>query len=178
MGEAALRPARAADAAAVADIYNAYVLGALSTFEEAAVSAEEMARRMKEVAAAGLPWLVAEDGGKVLGYSYANIWKARSAYRYSVESSIYLAESARGTGLGKRLYGALLAELRTRPIRMVIAGVALPNDASVALHESFGYRKTAHFERIGYKFGKYVDVTYWQLELEGGPKDEDRASRR
>lgn len=170
MSVESIRPARAEDAQAIVDVYNVYIRQAISTFEETPITAADMAARMSDSTKAGLPWLVAEEGGTLLGYSYANIWKARSAYRHSLESSIYLAEGARGKGLGKRLYGELLRLLREKPLHMVIAGIALPNDASVALHESLGFRKTAHFEQIGYKFGTYLDVTYWQLELGGGPK--------
>jgi L-amino acid N-acyltransferase YncA len=162
-----IRPGRPGDAQALADIYNVYVRGALSTFEETPVSAETMAGRMKDSLDAGLPWLVAEAGGRPLGYSYAGVWKARSAYRYVAETSIYLDEAARGRKLGKRLYGALIDVLRAKNLHQLIAGIAVPNDASVALHESFGYRKTAHFEQIGYKLGRWLDVTYWQLTLPG-----------
>jgi phosphinothricin acetyltransferase len=160
-----IRPVRSEDAAAICRVYNHYVLHTVVSFEEEAVTEAEMARRIGKVAAAGLPWLVLEEGGALVGYAYATPWKERSGYRYAVESSIYLEASAGGKGYGSRLYGELLAELRTRPLRTVIGGVALPNEASVGLHEKLGFHKVAHFERVGWKCGRWVDVGYWQLSL-------------
>jgi L-amino acid N-acyltransferase YncA len=162
-----IRPVRTADAAAICRIYNYYVLQTVVTFEEEAVAPEEMAGRIEKVAAAGLPWLVLEDRA-LIGYAYATPWKERSGYRFTVESSIYLEAAAGGKGHGSWLYGKLLAELRSRPLRTVIGGVALPNDASVRLHEKLGFRKVAHFERVGWKCGRWVDVGYWQLSLTDG----------
>jgi L-amino acid N-acyltransferase YncA len=160
-----IRPVRATDTAAICRIYNHYVLQTIVSFEEEEVTPEEMAKRIAKVASAGLPWLVLEGEGCVLGYAYATPWKERSGYRYAVESSIYLEASAGGKGHGSRLYGELLATLRTLPLRTVIGGVALPNDASVGLHEKLGFRKVAHFERVGWKCGRWVDVGYWQRSL-------------
>src|SRR4029077_13781789 len=160
-----IRSVRAMDAAAICRIYNPYVLQTVISFEEEAVAPEEMARRIAKVAAAGLPWLVLEGEGDLLGYAYATPWKERSGYRYAVESTVYLAPSAAGKGHGSRLYGELLARLRTLPLRTVIGGVALPNEASVGLHEKLGFRKVAHFERVGWKCGRWVDVGYWQRSL-------------
>jgi phosphinothricin acetyltransferase len=160
-----IRPVRTTDAAAICRIYNHYVVQTVVSFEEEAVAPEEMARRIAKVAAAGLPWLVLEEEGGLLGYAYATPWKERSGYRYAVESTVYLEPSAAGKGYGSRLYGELLAELRTRPLRTVIGGIALPNDASVGLHEKLGFHKVALFERVGWKHGRWVDVGYWQLWL-------------
>jgi len=166
-----IRPACTADAEAICRVYNPYVLQTVVTFEEEAVAPEEMEGRIRKVVAAGLPWLVLEDGGAMIGYAYATPWKERSGYRFAVESSIYLEAAAGGKGHGSRLYGDLLAALRTRPLRTAIGGVALPNDASVRLHEKLGFHKVAHFERVGWKCGRWVDVGYWQLSLAkgGGP---------
>jgi phosphinothricin acetyltransferase len=166
-----IRPVQATDAEPLCRIYNHYVLHTVVSFEEEPVTPEEMARRTGKVAAAGLPWLVLEEGGALVGYAYATPWKERSGYRYAVESSIYLEASAGGKGYGSSLYGELLAALRTRPLRTVIGGVALPNEASVALHEKLGFHKVAHFERVGWKCGRWVDVGYWQLAL-SEPRDE------
>jgi L-amino acid N-acyltransferase YncA len=160
-----IRPVRATDAAAICRIYNPYVLQTVISFEEEAVAPEEMAGRIAKVAAAGLPWLVLEGEGDLLGYAYATPWKERQGYRFAVESTVYLAASAAGKGHGSRLYGELLAQLRSRPLRTVIGGIALPNDASVGLHEKLGFHKVAHFERVGWKCGRWVDVGYWQLSL-------------
>jgi phosphinothricin acetyltransferase len=160
-----IRPVRTSDAEAICRIYNHYVLHTTVSFEEEALAPEEMARRIENVAAAGLPWLVLEEAGHLIGFAYATPWKTRRGYRYAVESSIYLEAPAGGRGYGSRLYAELLAELRRRPLSTVIGGVALPNEASVRLHEKLGFRKVAHFERVGWKCGRWVDVGYWQLFL-------------
>jgi L-amino acid N-acyltransferase YncA len=160
-----IRPVRPTDAAAICRIYNPYVLQTVVSFEEEAVTPEDMVQRIGKVESAGLPWLVLEEGDALAGYAYATPWKERPGYRYAVESSIYLAASAGGKGHGSRLYGELLAELRSRPLRTVIGGIALPNEASVGLHEKLGFHKVAHFERVGWKCGRWVDVGYWQLAL-------------
>jgi len=164
--EVVLRDATEADAKALAAIYSVYVTETTISFEEAPVPPEEMARRIADVQAGGLPWLVAEQGGRLLGYAYATKWRARSAYRFAVESSVYLAPDASGRGLGTRLYQALLARLREAGLRTVIGGVALPNPASVALHEKLGFKPVACFERVGLKHDRWIDVAYWQLQLE------------
>jgi L-amino acid N-acyltransferase YncA len=160
-----IRPATASDAESVVRIYNHYVATTTITFEEQPVSSAHMAERMDEVMSAKLPWLVAEESGEVVGYAYASKWKTRVAYRFSVESSVYLSTSAAGRGWGTRLYAALFDELKERGVHAVIGGVALPNPASVALHEKLGMHKVAHFEEVGFKFGKWIDVGYWQKVL-------------
>lgn len=160
-----VRAATAADAAAMADIYNHYVSHTIVTFEETPVTAAEMATRLAEVAGLGLPWLAAEYSDGVRGYAYAGPWKNRCAYRHSVEVTVYLDQAAIGKGLGTQLYAALFAALRQTPAHFAVGGIALPNDASVALHEKFGLRKVAHFSEVGYKFGRWIDVGYWQLLL-------------
>jgi L-amino acid N-acyltransferase YncA len=157
-----LREAGAGDAAAIAAIYNHYVLHSSISFEEEAVGGDSMAQRIADVQAAGLPWLVAERGGVVLGYAYATKWRVRHAYRFSVESSVYLAAAAAGQGLGSMLYAALLERLRQAGVHLAIGGIALPNAASIALHEKFGFEKVAHFREVGFKFGEWRDVGYWQ----------------
>jgi phosphinothricin acetyltransferase len=160
-----LRTATAADSDAIAAIYNHYVAHTVVTFEEEPVSANEMRRRMDDVFASSLPWLVAESDGRIGGYAYATKWKARSAYRFSVEITVYLADGLGKQGLGSRLYEELFRRLKGQGIHAVIGGIALPNFASVALHEKFGMRKVAHFEQVGFKFGKWVDVAYWEKIL-------------
>jgi len=160
-----LRAATTADATAIAAIYNPYVVGTIITFEEEAVSDVEMAQRITDVLEAGLPWFVWEEAGRVLGYAYAGKWKSRCAYRYAVESSIYLDQAATGRGLGTKLYGALIAALRERRIHSVIGGIALPNPASVALSEKMGFQKIGHFKEVGWKFEQWIDVGYWELIL-------------
>lgn len=160
-----IRPAREADAPSLVRIYNHFIRETVVTFEEEEIAAAEMWSRVAEVQEAALPWLVAEEDGEVVGYAYATTWKARSAYRFSVESSVYLDPTAGGRGLGSRLYAALLPLLEVRGVHAVIGGVALPNDASIALHEKFGFRKVAHFEQTGFKFDRWIDVAYWEKLL-------------
>jgi phosphinothricin acetyltransferase len=160
-----VRAAAAVDASAMAGIYNHYVSNSVATFEETPLGADEMAARLAEVEGLELPWLVAADAAGVHGYAYAGRWKNRCAYRHSVEVTVYLEPEALGRGLGTQLYAALFALLRQSEVHFAIGGIALPNAASVALHEKFGMRKVAHFNEVGYKFGRWIDVGYWQLLL-------------
>jgi L-amino acid N-acyltransferase YncA len=160
-----IRTATAADASAIVSIYNYYVTSTTITFEEAAVTAEEMARRIDNVASAGLPWLVLESEGKVIGYAYATKWRERAAYRYSVESTVYLRQGHGGKGLAGPLYGALIAQLRECGVHAVIGGIAQPNEASVRLHEKLGFQRVAMFREVGRKFDRWLDVGYWELLL-------------
>lgn len=169
-----IRPATALDAAAICAIYNHYVGTTTISFEEEPVAAAAMAQRIEAVFDADLPWLVIEVDGQLAGYAYATKWRVRSAYRFSVESSIYMDAAFAGRGRGRRLYGALLEDLRARGRHMVIGGVAQPNPASVALHERLGFRKVAHFSEVGLKFGRWVDVAYWELKL-AAPAGNDAA---
>jgi phosphinothricin acetyltransferase len=167
--EVTLREATTADGKAIARIYNPYILETTITFEEEAVSGEEMARRIAEVQAQGLPWLVAEVRGpgqvQVVGYAYAVRFRPRAAFRHSVESSVYLDGAARGRGLGRVLYEALLARLRAAGRHAVIASIALPHPQSVALHERMGFAPVGMLREVGFKFGRWVDVGYWQVNL-------------
>jgi phosphinothricin acetyltransferase len=160
-----IRAATRSDAPAIAAIYNHYVAETVVTFEEQTVTADELALRLDKVQTAALPWLVAEEQGQLLGYAYAGPWHVRSAYRFSAEISVYLDHRQQGRGLGSRLYAELLPLLKARGLHVVIGGIALPNAASVALHERLGMRKVAHFEQVGFKFDRWIDVGYWQLTL-------------
>lgn len=161
-GTRLIREARREDAAAIVEIYNHFILHTVVTFEEEAITAEEMAGRMAEVRAK-FPWLVVEVDGRVLGYAYASAWKSRCAYRHSVESTIYLHPEATGQGHGFPLYSELLDRLRELGLHAVIGGIALPNPGSVALHEKCGFRKVGEFVEVGYKFGGWINVGYWEL---------------
>lgn len=160
-----LRPAAEADCDAMARIYNHYVAHTIVTFEEEPITAADMASRLRDVTSTSMPWLVAEAGGAVAGYAYAARWKARSGYRFSAESTVYLDPGRTGLGLGTLLYTHLFALLRQRGFHAVIGGIALPNEASVALHEKLGMEKVAHFRETGFKLGRWIDVGYWQLTL-------------
>ncbi len=157
-----LRKATAADAPGIASIYNHYVLHTHVTFEEKRVPAKEMARRITTVTEKG-PWLIYQEQGEIAGFAYAHAWKARPAYRYSVESTVYVKPGEHGQGMGTRLYTALLNELQARKMHAAIGGIALPNEASIRLHEKLGFKKIGQFNEVGYKFKKWIDVGYWQL---------------
>ena len=160
-----VRAAELSDSSAIAAIYNHYVANTIITFEEEPVEAADIARRIGNVRSASLPWLVAEEDSRVAGYAYATPWKARSAYRFSVEVTVYVALESAGRGIGSMLYSNLFSHLHTLGIHAVIGGIALPNDLSVALHEKFGLKKVAHFLQVGFKFNRWVDVGYWERTL-------------
>lgn len=163
-GVRVIRPIAAADAPRIAEIYNHYVRETVVTFEEQPVAGDEMARRICEVSA-GFPWLVSEQGGQISGYACASSWKRRSAYRYAAESTVYLAPVCTGRGIGSALYRALIIAMRERGLHAAIGGIALPNPASIALHEKLGFVPIGHFREVGWKFDRWVDVGYWELLL-------------
>jgi phosphinothricin acetyltransferase len=163
MGE--IRNATHADAGAICHVYNHYITGTVISFEEAPVSIEDMQGRIAATRSANLPWLVYDEQRTVVGYAYASKWHSRSAYRYTLESSVYVSHDRIGLGIGSRLYAELIRRLRDLNYHTVIGGIALPNAASVALHEKFGFTKVAHYKETGYKFGEWIDVGYWELIL-------------
>ena len=160
-----IRDASVEDAESIASIYNHFVLTTSISFEEAEVPVIEMAGRIADLQASGLPWIVAQQDGVVAGYAYATKWRVRHAYRFSVETSVYLAPDQAGKGIGTALYQALLKRLRDGGYHLAIGGIALPNAASVALHEKLGFEKVAQFREVGFKFDQWTDVGYWQLIL-------------
>jgi L-amino acid N-acyltransferase YncA len=159
-----IRVCQIADAAAIADIYNHYVRETVITFEETPVATDDVARRIADIGAR-YPWLVFEHDGAVAGWAYAGEWKARSAYRFSVETTVYVAAGQHGRGIGTALYEALIAQLKTRKLHSAVGIIALPNPASVGLHEKLRFKKIGHFAEVGWKFDRWVDVGYWQLIL-------------
>jgi phosphinothricin acetyltransferase len=162
----AIRAARAEDAAAIAAIYAPYVLTGTVSFETDAPDARAMRRRIE--GADGLyPWLVATNGDEhgVLAYAYAAKFREREAYRWVVETSIYVAGAVQGQGVGRLLYEALVDTLRAQGFTQAIGAIALPNDHSIALHEAVGFRRAGFFREVGYKHGRWIDVGYWQCEL-------------
>ena len=164
----AVRVARGQDAAAVAAIYAPIVRDTFISFETQPPDAAEMARRIGSTLATH-PWLVAQSADdEVLGYAYASKHQERGAYRWSVNVTAYLAEAARGQGLGRRLYGVLLPLLRRQGFRSAFAGIALPNAASVVLHEAVGFRPVGVYRDVGYKLGAWRDVGWWGLGLTDG----------
>ena len=161
-----IREAEISDATSLALIYNHYVRTSTVTFENEAVAPEEMSRRIGDVHADALPWYLASVEGAVAGYAYATKWRARSAYRFSVEVTVYVAQAYIRRGVATSLYAHLLGTLRERGLHVAIAGIALPNAGSIALHERHGFVKVAQFSEVGQKMGRWIDVGYWQLVLE------------
>ncbi len=156
-------PSRDADACAA--IYAPQVLASPTSFEESPPSADEMAGRIASLSATH-PWLVAERAGDLLGYAYACRHRERPAYRWSADVSAYVAEGQRRQGVGRHLYENLLERLRVQRFRTACAGITLPNDASVALHERMGFVPVGVYRKIGWKSGEWRDVGWWQLDLD------------
>lgn len=159
-----IRSAGEDDAAACAAIYRPYVTGTAISFEQTPPTAEEMAGRIRAVLVAHA-WLVAEADGEVIGYAYARPFAAREAYRWSCETSVYLAANRQRSGTGRALYEALLARLVERGFRVAVAKMTLPNPASEGLHAALGFRPVGVHRRIGYKNGAWHDVAITQLDL-------------
>ncbi len=157
-----LRTIKIQDAREISEIYNYYILNSVITFEESPVSIEEMGQRIASITSE-LPWLVYEHDGQIAGYAYASKWKTRSAYRHSAETTVYLKHGQSGKGVGTLLYAELINRLGNMGFHALIGGIALPNDASVALHQKFGFEKAAHFKEVGFKFNQWIDVGYWEL---------------
>jgi phosphinothricin acetyltransferase len=157
------------DAAACAAIYAPHVEASPTSFEERPPGAEELAARIARTSATH-PWLVAEREGRVLGYAYACPHRERPAYRWAVDVSVYVAEGQRGAGVGRCLCETLFERLRGQGFRVACAGITLPNEASVGLHEQLGFVAVGAFRKIGWKAGAWRDVGWWQLDLlpEGG----------
>jgi L-amino acid N-acyltransferase YncA len=155
-------PAR--DAPACAAIYAPYVEDSVISFEIQAPSAYEMAERIETIGATH-PWLVAERDGRVAGYAYASPHHARAAYRWAADVTVYVDRAHHRAGVGRALYGALFELLRSQRLRIACAGITLPNDASVGLHEALGFVPVGVYRNIGWKDGSWHDVGWWQLDL-------------
>ena len=160
-----IRPVDSArDAEAIAAIYAPFVTDTAVSFEDVPPTADEMATRIEQLTRTH-PWLVAEDGGEVLGYAYACPHRERAAYRWATEVTVYVDPRHHRRGAGRALYEALLAALAERGYRSALAVIGLPNDASVGLHEACGFKPVGVLKRIGFKFDRWWDVGWWQLEL-------------
>jgi L-amino acid N-acyltransferase YncA len=159
-----VRAATADDAAAIASIYAPYVVGSIVSFETQPPDAAEMARRIAE--GEGLyPWFVACEGEELLGYAYACAFRTRPAYRFTVETTVYVADGAHRRGIGTLLYRALLPVLEAQGFAQAIAAITLPNEASVRLHEAQGFSQIGTYERVGFKFREWRSVGLWQRGL-------------
>lgn len=164
-----VRDAREADLAAVQTIYAHHVLCGLATFEELPPSDEELAARRAAVVAVGLPYLVAERKGDVVGYAYANPYRSRPAYRFALEDSVYVAKELGGQGIGSALLRVLIARCESGPWRQMIALIGdRANAASIALHRKMGFRTAGTLEAVGFKLGRWVDTVLMQRPLGAG----------
>jgi L-amino acid N-acyltransferase YncA len=161
------RAGPALDGPACAAIYAPYVLGTPASFELEPPSGAAMAKRI-EATSARHPWLVLERSGQVVGYAYASEHRSRAAYRWTADVAVYIDQGQRRTGAGRELYEALLGLLRRQRIRVVCAGITLPNEASVGLHEAVGFQPVGVYRNVGWKAGAWFDVGWWQLDL-GAP---------
>lgn len=161
-----IRPSRPADADALAALYRHHVLHGTGTFETEPPTPADMAARRGDVTGKGLPWLVAERGGEVLGYAYANQFRPRRAYRYCLEDSIYLAPSAAGQGLGRLLLAELMAQCEALGARQMLAVIGdAANAGSIGLHRALGFAHTGVLKAGGWKFGRWLDVVLMQRSL-------------
>jgi phosphinothricin acetyltransferase len=164
-----LRPSAPADLGAVRDIYAHAVTQGTGTFELEVPDAAEMARRRGEVLDKGLPWLVAEQDGQVLGYAYANHFRPRPAYRFSVEDSIYLHRDAQGCGVGRLLLAELVARCQAAGARQMLAVIGdSANLASIGLHRALGFEPCGLLQTVGWKFGRWLDVVLMQRRMGAG----------
>ena len=160
-----IRNVRKEDIAAIAAIYNRYIADTCITFETEPVSDEEMGRRIRSFTGKGYPCLVCEEGGRVARYCYAHAWKEKQAYSRTAETTVYLHPDCKGRGLGKELMKTLVDACRQSGLHVLIACITVPNEASVRLHESLGFRQVSRFNEVGQKFGRWLDVYDFQLTL-------------
>jgi phosphinothricin acetyltransferase len=164
-----IRAATAADAGALAEIYGHHVVHGFGTFEETAPSAEEMAERMAAVTARGLPYLIAEIDGETAGFAYAGPFRARAAYRHTVEDSVYIAPDRQNQGVGKALLTAVIAACEPLGLRQIVAMIGdAANAGSVGVHRACGFTHVGVLHAVGYKAGRWVDVVMMQRALNGG----------
>ncbi len=160
-----IRFAEPGDAGQIADIYNYYIRATTITFEERPLSPSEMEERIREIAARW-PFFVYCEGGQILGYAYADRFRTRSAYRYSAETTVYVRDGCLGNGIGTALYRQLIDALMKSDVRVLLGCIAMPNEESVRLHRKLGFEQVGYLRNVGYKFDRWLDVSYWELEHE------------
>jgi L-amino acid N-acyltransferase YncA len=158
-----IRSATLGDSGQIAEIYNYYIQTSHATFELEAIDSAEMESRIRQTLEKNYPFFVSEESEEILGYAYGRTFRPRPAYRHSIEVSVYIKNGEEGKGIGTGLYKKLFAEILQRDFHAIIGGIALPNDPSIQLHEKFGFEKVAHFREVGFKFGRWIDVGYWEL---------------
>ena len=163
-----IRSATAKDASAICDIYNYYIDNSVISFEYEKVSVEAMQQRI-ETTTANFTWLVYEEQGEIQAYAYANLWKAREAYKHILELTVYASHNLTSKGVGTKLYQALIDTIKNYPddkkIKSLMGVIALPNEASVALHKKMGFIEAGYFKEVGFKFDEWIDVAYYQKDL-------------
>ncbi|PIA77976.1 phosphinothricin acetyltransferase [Gaetbulibacter sp. 4G1] len=152
------------DIKALLDIYNYYVLNTIVTFDIKALSLEIFTEKVNHINAK-YPFIVFEENGNILGYAYGSKWRPKPAYNHTVESTVYVKHGEHGKQIGSKLYAELLSLLKQENYHVVLGGLTLPNEASVRLHEKFGFKQVAHFKEVGKKFDKWLDVGFWQLNF-------------
>jgi phosphinothricin acetyltransferase len=160
-----------ADGAALARIYAPYVTGSVISFEAALPAAEDMARRARNILL-GHPYLVMENRGDVVGFAYGAEHRSRAAYRWSCDVSVYVAQDHHRQGIGRALYARLFELLRRQRLHLAFAGITLPNDNSIGLHEAMGFTHVGTYVEVGYKFGAWRDVGWWRLALTSGAAED------
>lgn len=159
-----VRPFSPGDEHDICDIYRHYITQTTVTFEEEALTPQQMRERIDSYRV-HYPWLVGELEGKILGYCYASKFHQRSAYRHTVEVTVYVRDGYARRGIGQALYAPLLAQLKSQGCHALLAAIALPNEGSVGLHEALGFTKVAHLREVGRKFDRWIDIGYWQMLL-------------
>lgn len=152
------------DASSINDIYNHYIVNTIITFEVEPLTQQLMEERIAEISA-NYPYLVYEENSNVVGYCYANSWKSRCAYSSTLETTVYVHPDYTGKGIGKALMQELIKSIEKNSAHALIAGISLPNEASIKLHEHMGFEKVAHFKQVGRKFNDWIDVGNWELML-------------
>lgn len=158
-----IREATISDAPAITSIYNYYVGHSYATMQYEPAEISFFEEKIEQVQNSGHLWLVAEQDGEIIGYAYSAAWNPREGYKQTCEVSVYLSPSIITKGWGTKLYAELFERLKKKGIKVIIAVIGLPNEASIALHEKFGMKKVAHFPKMGFKFNKWMDVGYWQV---------------
>ena len=157
-----IRNVSSRDAKAIVDIYHEYVVNSVATFETEPLRVEEMEGRIAGISAS-YPYLVYVDHDEVVGYCYAHAWKEKAAYKYTLETTVYLSPGYKGKGIGRQLMERLIEECRVGGYHALIACITEGNEASCSLHEKLGFRKVSHFEKVGLKFGRWLDVVDYEL---------------
>jgi len=159
-----IRTVDLSDCKSIADIYNYYIEATAITFEETPLTVPEMQNRVSGIREL-FPYLVYEECGEIFGYAYVDSFHSRSAYRFTLEDSIYLRNGCQGKGIGRALLDELLNEVKKRDTHSIMAKITLPNEKSIKLHEAFGFKNVGTLKEVGRKFDKWLDVGYWELIL-------------